>query len=65
MDRSSTSEFFEQFLRVQPGILFNLDSSDREYLREKQRSSAGCSAGRMPSYFAIGPLAMLSIWVHP
>src|SRR6266852_9180139 len=34
----------------------NLDKSDREYLREEQRSQTGCSAGRMQSDFHHGLL---------
>jgi len=30
-----------------------------QYVREEQRRSAGCSAGRMPSYFAIAALVLL------
>ena len=33
-----------------------------EYVSEEQRRRAGCSAGRMPSYFAVGPLGVLSSW---
>src|SRR5712691_1770852 len=36
----------------------NLDKSDREYLREEQRSQTGCSAGRMQSDFHHGLLGL-------